>query len=169
MLLKLNLWIKSRDVIGYSSAGCPIGCGKMLGMKCFSGFVLSLQMIDDHSPAGPITWSALGAENQRLNRRLALNGEICEEKAMPSVIHFKRPRFFALSTLLLIFKPSSHMRLRLIASLPAIRRYLPSVKHTSKGELITFTPRLHRARNVSLNQQQPRNSAKMNDERICLP
>ena len=44
----------------------------MLGLKCFSGFVLSLQRINDHSPAGPITWSALGAENQRLNRRLAL-------------------------------------------------------------------------------------------------
>jgi hypothetical protein len=139
------------------------------GLKCFSSFALPLQMINDHSPAGPSTCSTLGAEDQGLNCRLALNGEICGEKAMPGVIHFKRPRFFALSTLLLIFKPWSHMKLRLIASLPAIRRHLLSVKHTSKGELIQFTPRLHRVRNVSLNQRQLRNSANMSDERICLP
>ncbi len=88
---------------------------------------------------------------------------------MPSVIHFKRPRFFALSTLLLIFKPWSYVRPRLIASLSAIRRHLPSVKHTSKGELIPFTPRLHRVKKVSLKQQQPRNNANKSDERICLP
>jgi|GEM_PF-4290963 hypothetical protein len=88
---------------------------------------------------------------------------------MPRVIGFKRPRLFALSTLLLIFKPWENIRQRLIASIRLLKKYVrPAKRSSATGELIQFKPRLHHVKNqVKLVRTQE--GAVARGERICLP
>jgi hypothetical protein len=88
---------------------------------------------------------------------------------MPTVIEFKRPRFFALATFSLIFKPWSSIRLYLVAATPGLRQRLLFLKRMPKGELIQFTPRSHRAKTTLVNPLRLQERADIHDERICLP
>jgi hypothetical protein len=92
-----------------------------------------------------------------------------EDKAMPGVIDFKRPRLLAPATFLLIFKPWASMRLYLIAATSRFRRPLLFLKRMPKGQLIQFTPRWHRAKTISVNPLRLQEGAEISDERICLP
>jgi hypothetical protein len=96
---------------------------------------------------------------------------MCVEKgkAMPGVIDFKRPRLFALATVLFVFKPWSSMRLYLIAAMPKMRRPLLSLKRVPKGDLLQFTPRWHRPKTSSVSPQRLQERADIGEEGICLP